>query len=77
MATILKLVSVDFKENGLTNRINFDCACWGEQGKVPFKNLCVSIFNMAAMATILKLVSVDYLTNAWVDWSDFVLAYWG
>jgi hypothetical protein len=28
-ATILKLVSVDFKKNGLLNRINFDCACWG------------------------------------------------
>jgi hypothetical protein len=49
----------------------------GEERKVPFKNLPVSIFNMAATATILKLVSVGCLTNAWVDWSDFFLAYWG
>jgi hypothetical protein len=36
-ATILKLVSVDFRENGLLNRVNFDCACWGRVGEGAFR----------------------------------------
>jgi hypothetical protein len=43
-----------------------------EEGKVPFGNRRVSIFNMAATATILKLASVDFAENGLYD-AIFVL----
>jgi hypothetical protein len=43
-AAFVNVVSVDFGENGLANRIHFDCACWGWVGEGSFRFSAISVF---------------------------------
>jgi hypothetical protein len=69
-AAIINLVSVDFGENALADRIHFGCACWGWVGEGSFQFSVLSDFQYGRHGSH-RMVSVDFGENALANRNHF------